>query len=824
MKNMVSTHVFPAKNDSYRARKRAHKACDQCKRRRKRCETSNESDKCDPCLQAGLECSLEEAAQKAHDAGAPKKDGPINMVMYQEPEEVVKNEFEGGSTAPATSILGGLGSFQAYNNFGMTQPQQQPTQQVQQQQQPIHQPTPSTHSDDERGRPAQRFTLFHSNTNRSISRASADRRPQSHLSPTVRRAVGATPASPSSPKEDDPVWVKKSTPQLNPHLYAYLSSINAFSMPLKHIRDGLVDIYFEHMDTFLPLVDKTQFLNLHRQGQAPTLLMHAVLLAASRHSQAQTYIQNLRQFAASTASKIRALLFAEVEQDRLTLVRVYALISLHAEGPDGAEQGCSDLQHAIHYSISLGIHHDRPFINKTSLQQLWWSIWCLDRLNSLINARPVIIDSRDVEVSKLDDNSQLPRLVSILGTHESIMNLYRGRNSDVSMKTVTALDIVRHKIQPLDSDSPFLQLVCHTLQLLTYPQTITISTSTVYGAFGNMSTPIALALTFSKNGRTVPLQFSNGPEFQTVLRSASQILHLSKNYSGSLPGLPIVPFSIQLAFIVLVRLFYDRPMPFPDVCGILDMYSDRWWATEAMSMIGGGLLKNESQGQQQNKSQIPNQPQVEAPVRTISPQPMGMASPQSMTMTPSPAPPTVSVNAPSNQNFQLLQQQALDQSMVSHHGQQQHGQQQQQQRQVPMANASQRTSPGSLSNKRKATLTIPQAQIDRYSQHPLARSPMGSAYSEDLGQDSYFSNMNTDFSYGVLGGENVVPPAAPQGDQTPTLSTAMKDEYFSAHRPSLDAGNNGGTDGGGNFYAQNFENINYLDEPSVKLEYDEFQF
>jgi hypothetical protein len=40
----------------------------------------------------------------------------------------------------------------------------------------------------------------------------------------------------------------------------------------------------------------------------------------------------------------------------------------------------------------------------------------------------------------------------------------------------------------------------------------------------------------------------------------------------------------------------------------------------------------------------------------------------------------------------------------------------------------------------------------------------------------------------------------------------------------LDAGNNGGTDGGGNFYAQNFENINYLDEPSVKLEYDEFQF
>ncbi|KAG5362315.1 hypothetical protein CJU90_5017 [Yarrowia sp. C11] len=819
MKNMVSTHVFPAKNDSYRARKRAHKACDQCKRRRKRCETSNESDKCDPCLQAGLECSLEEAAQKAQEA-APGKDAPINMVMYQEPEEVVKNEFD-GSGGPTSSILGGLGSFQAYNNFGVGQ---------QTQSQPSQQSQGVSHSDDERGRPAQRFTLFHSNTNRSMSRASADRRPQSHLSPTVRRAVGAnTPSSPGA-KEDDPVWVKKSTPQLNPHLYAYLSSINAFSMPLKHIRDGLVDIYFEHMDTCLPLVDKTQFLNLHRQGQAPTLLMHAVLLAASRHSQAQTYIQNLRQFAASTASKIRALLFAEVEQDRLTLVRVYALISLHAEGPDGAEQGCSDLQHAIHYSISLGIHHDRPFINKTSLQQLWWSIWCLDRLNSLINARPVIIDSRDVEVSKLEDNSQLARLVSILESHETIMNLYRGRNSDVSMKTITAMDIVRHKIQPLDSDSPFLQLVCHTLQLLLYPQTITISTSTVYGAFGNMSTPIALALTFSKNGRTAPLQFSGRSEFQTVLRSASQILHVSKNNSGSMPGLPVVAFSMQLAFIVLVRLFHDRPMPFPDVCSILDMYSDRWWATEAMSMIGGGLLKGDAQ-QQQNKTPVPAQPPVnETPVRMASPQSMGMgSSPQSMNMTPSPVPPAVAVNAPSSsQNFQLLQQQALDTMMnVSQHGQQQQ-QQQQQQRQVHMAPQSQnqRTSPGSLSNKRKATLTIPQAQIDRYSQHPLARSPMGSAYSEDLGQDSYFSTMNTDFSYGeLLGGENVVPPAAPQGDQTPTLSTVMKEEYFSAHRPSLeDAANSGGTDGGGNFYAQNFEHINYLDEPSVKLEYDEFQF
>lgn len=588
------------------------------------------------------------------------------------------------------------------------------------------------------------------------------------------------------------MWVKKSTPQLNPHLYAYLSSINAFSMPLKHIRDGLVDIYFEHMDTCLPLVDKQQFLNLHRQGQAPTLLMHAVLLAASRHSQAQTYIQNLRQFAASTASKIRALLFAEVEQDRLTLVRVYALVSLHAEGPDGAEQGCSDLQHAIHYSISLGIHHDRPFINKTSLKQLWWSIWCLDRLNSLINARPVIIDSRDVEVSKLDDNSQLSRLVSILETHSTIMNLYRGRNSDVSMKTVTELDITRHKLQPLDTDTPFLQLVCHTLLLLSYSQTITISTSTVYGAFGNMSTPIALALTFSKNARTAPLHFSNASEFQNVLRSASQILHYAKNYSGSQPGLPIVPFSLQLAFIVLVRLFHDRPMPFPDVCSILDMYSDRWWATEAMSMIGGGLLNDDKKSD--TLLQQPMQQQQQ-------PTPMQQPSPQ---MTPSPVPPSISVNS---NNFQMLQQQALDQGNQTRHVQHQ---------------TTQRTSPGSLSNKRKATLTIPQAQIDRYSQHPLARSPMGSAYSEDLGQDSYFSNLNTDFSYGeLLGGENVVPPAGPQGDQTPTLSTAMKDEYFSAHRPSLDGGE---VVEQPNFYAHNFDNISYVDEPEVKLEYDEFQF
>lgn len=233
------------------------------------------------------------------------------------------------------------------------------------------------------------------------------------------------------------VWVKGesgSQQRLNPHLYTYLASINAFSMPLRPNRDALIRLYCESVDKVLPLLDRDQFVKLHNIGQAPTLLLHAVLLVAARHPQASQYLgrQSVRQFCATTAAKIRALLFADVEQDRLTLVRIYALLSLHAEGPDGLENSCADIQKAMHYAISLGLHHEKPFVEKEELNRLWWTLWCMDRINACVNARPLIIDLKDTGLKFIteQEHKNLGRLVKMCYKLERVIYLYRPSESN----------------------------------------------------------------------------------------------------------------------------------------------------------------------------------------------------------------------------------------------------------------------------------------------------------------------------------------------------------------------------------------------------------
>ncbi|CCX34781.1 hypothetical protein FPQ18DRAFT_297096 [Pyronema domesticum] len=62
----MTTVVFAANNKEYRSRLRAHRACLQCKRRRRRCEPPFENhDRCAGCARDGIACSLVPASTSA---------------------------------------------------------------------------------------------------------------------------------------------------------------------------------------------------------------------------------------------------------------------------------------------------------------------------------------------------------------------------------------------------------------------------------------------------------------------------------------------------------------------------------------------------------------------------------------------------------------------------------------------------------------------------------------------------------------------------------------------------------------------------------------
>ncbi|CAN6652308.1 hypothetical protein TRVA0_025S02058 [Trichomonascus vanleenenianus] len=449
--------VFPANDDGYRKRKRAHKACEQCKRRRKRCDFPLGSKRCEPCEKANILCSLApefELAEKASRLDDLAQQQPLSAPQPQLPQpgasgmgpqpvgqmfdkafnplRVASAEYS-AEGAPQTKAMRPTMGPRATSYNAVPQVRSKPLRKHKRTS--SHSPgmvaasvvSPNPSVSNPTSRPGSGAVR-----NGSSSSATTTPSPSALLNDYSKQSLATTPNGGGAiDRESIGVWVKGVTAQqrLNPHLYTYLASINAFSMPLRPNREALIALYCESIHPVLPLLDRDQFIKLHNIGQAPTLLLHAVLLAAARHPEAAQYLghQSVRQFCATTAAKIRALLYAEVEQDRLTLVRIYALLWLHAEGPDGLENSCSDMQKAAHYAISLGIHHERPFVDKEELCKLWWSVWCMDRINACVNARPIIINLEDVGIKVISHavHPKLAELVTMCMKIERVIYLYR---------------------------------------------------------------------------------------------------------------------------------------------------------------------------------------------------------------------------------------------------------------------------------------------------------------------------------------------------------------------------------------------------------------
>lgn len=457
------------------------------------------------------------------------------------------------------------------------------------------------------------------------------------------------------------VWVKQVSeqPKLHQLIHEYLNSIDAFSMPLRDNRDGLINLYCNSIHPVLPLLDKDQFLKLHDIGQAPTLLLHAVLLVAARHPKAKTYLgsQPIRDFCSTTAHKIRALLYAEVEQDRLTLVRVYALLSLHSEGPAGLENSCCDLQKAIHYSISLGIHHERPFIDIEELRQLWWTVWCMDRINACVNARPLICNLEDVgarEISK-SEHFNLGQLVESCKRLENVIYLYRPNPKTKRRLLLLDQDVTELPVK--DGTSAVFALLHYTAVILAHkrgseeaspsasstspPGTYTLDTPVSSQIFGkpthrrtsSSSRPLNKPSPRHENSPKTDhnLENSRRVEFSNIIliRAAGFILNVIKNFRTSLPPLPLIPYCVSLTLTVFLRTSAKSDpiygFTWRDGCAFLEAMSDQWWVAAAMGGMGRkafGRLPNETHEGAYIEQHISDVPENVPPVQLKNEEPV----------------------------------------------------------------------------------------------------------------------------------------------------------------------------------------------------------
>ena len=173
---------------------------------------------------------------------------------------------------------------------------------------------------------------------------------------------------------------------------------------------AVIEIYFSKIHPIFPLIDEDEFRQNYRDKTISKTLIQAVCLVIAKDECAEPYLRlsanptvilKPRDFCKKMYTSIVETLKNNLRSDKLTLIRILALTSLHSEGPDGAEQASMHLAQAIHHAVTIGLHIGRTdnSIDDEPLKRVFWCLWSLDKLNAATNGRPVMIADHDLGVS-----------------------------------------------------------------------------------------------------------------------------------------------------------------------------------------------------------------------------------------------------------------------------------------------------------------------------------------------------------------------------------------------------------------------------------------
>lgn len=209
-------------------------------------------------------------------------------------------------------------------------------------------------------------------------------------------------------------------------------------LPPKQSQVKLVDIYFHRIHPVLPLVDENDTLSKFTNGTLSIPLLQSICLVASKDRRAAPLLYLGLGRALLPLEKFSHLIYKDIleniprreERQRITTIQILALLSLHEWGPYGSEDSSSCLARAIHHAQTIGLHLRKPDREPgSSLDALFWCLWCLDRWNAAIHGRPVIIHGRDIgqEVADVVPSFKPPFRISLLLARQlsQVIDCYR---------------------------------------------------------------------------------------------------------------------------------------------------------------------------------------------------------------------------------------------------------------------------------------------------------------------------------------------------------------------------------------------------------------
>ncbi|CAI7607844.1 unnamed protein product [Penicillium manginii] len=388
-------------------------------------------------------------------------------------------------------------------------------------------------------------------------------------------------------------------------------------LPPKECQIALVEIFFSRIYPLLPLVDEEDTRHQFNNDSLPLPLLQAICLVAAKDRAAASFLflgsdptlLPLKEFGPRLQKDIPQNMPNRRDGNRVLIIRILAILSLHEWGPNGSEDASLSLAQAVHHAQSIGLHLRGPD-SESSLKakSLFWCLWSLDKWNSVVDGRPVLIHDYD-HGQKVTDvlplfkpqfriwlliADQLGRVISTYrprmeGARDQVADLY---TFEEFVETSEAWDI---EPQLLDS----LELYHHATIIL-----------------GTYSTEL--------QGRQ-PSRASNIHQSQAILALAA--ICRRKDVNDFSP-MPVSAYSLSLAFSITYRQLQRAKMQGHRVQArenlltfhqSLKSLCSTWWLAAVMVRLGKHALESYRPAiNTQSESQIPTD-SLEEGLRTRPP-------------------------------------------------------------------------------------------------------------------------------------------------------------------------------------------------------------
>lgn len=170
--------------------------------------------------------------------------------------------------------------------------------------------------------------------------------------------------------------------------------------------NALSSLYFDRIHPILPIIDNPSFKNLSVNDPGKILLQQGICLIASMNFDSSQHLKlgNIEkplthnEFGKRLFAAMRTSIELGLVSTKITLIQSLALMSLFNDGPDGADIASQLSGRAIQLVHSLGLHMDGRRNEQTDHYPiaLFCCVWALDRMNAAFHGRPVLMHERDM--------------------------------------------------------------------------------------------------------------------------------------------------------------------------------------------------------------------------------------------------------------------------------------------------------------------------------------------------------------------------------------------------------------------------------------------